>query len=150
MPMSLSRRDEPVKSTDISSGTGLNLDEIKLKAVETPAKCGPEDAKKDRRANALAFIDIISVMFQSSVPTVISWGLSMGLIFGGCCSNVGCPTAWCSLDFSYAREGLCFGSNSEVSVRSVIALPAIANGMMLEKNREVVLASFSLVTRTYG
>ncbi|MCJ1296483.1 hypothetical protein MMC34_008049 [Xylographa carneopallida] len=112
MPMSLSRRDEPVKSTDISSGTGLNLDEIKLKAVETPAKCGPEDAKKDRRANALAFIDIIN--------------------------------------FSYAREGLCFGSNSEVSVRSVIALPAIANGMMLEKNREVVLASFSLVTRTYG
>jgi hypothetical protein len=29
------------------------------------------------------------VMISSVLPTLVSWGMTAGLIFGGCCSNVG-------------------------------------------------------------
>ncbi|MCJ1403941.1 golgi uridine diphosphate-N- acetylglucosamine transporter [Xylographa trunciseda] len=71
----------------IPPGHGLNPDGKKLDTVTT-AKRGSLDENRDKSTNASGFIDIIAVMLHSSVPAVISWGLSMGLIFGGCCSNV--------------------------------------------------------------
>ncbi|MCJ1378361.1 golgi uridine diphosphate-N- acetylglucosamine transporter [Xylographa soralifera] len=86
--MTPSQSDELGTSMDILPGSGLSRDEKKLNSIEPMPTAGPEDENKDKTTNAFAFLDIIGVMFQSSVPTFISWGLSMGLIFGGCCSNV--------------------------------------------------------------
>ena len=33
-------------------------------------------------------IATVGVMIQAIVPALLSWGTTMGLIFGGCCSNV--------------------------------------------------------------
>ncbi|MCJ1288313.1 golgi uridine diphosphate-N- acetylglucosamine transporter [Xylographa opegraphella] len=86
--MSPSQSDELGRSMNASPGSGLEADEKRLNGVVPGPKIGSKDGNGDERANALGLIDIIGVMLYSSVPTVISWGLSMGLIFGGCCSNV--------------------------------------------------------------
>ena len=31
------------------------------------------------------------IMIQSALPAAVSWGMTLGLIFGGCCSNVSAP-----------------------------------------------------------
>ena len=36
-------------------------------------------------------IGVAGVMAHAAFPAIVSWGVTMGLIFGGCCSNVG-PT----------------------------------------------------------
>ncbi|KAL8907577.1 MAG: hypothetical protein Q9207_001314 [Kuettlingeria erythrocarpa] len=33
-------------------------------------------------------IGVTAATVQATVPTLISWGLTVALIFGGCCSNV--------------------------------------------------------------
>lgn len=33
-------------------------------------------------------IAMAGIMVHSALPTIASWGMIMGLIFGGCCSNV--------------------------------------------------------------
>lgn len=34
-------------------------------------------------------IAVTVAIAHATVPTLVSWGLTMALIFGGCCSNVG-------------------------------------------------------------
>jgi len=85
--MSPSPKDELGRPIAISPGSELSPDGKKLNGV-TILEGRPEDGIRGKRTNASGFIDIISIIVQSSMPTVISWGLSMGLIFGGCCSNV--------------------------------------------------------------
>lgn len=42
------------------------------------------------RAYALSkLVGSIGTMVHATLPALLSWGLTMGLIFGGCCSNVG-------------------------------------------------------------
>ena len=84
--MCQSRSDELGRPMYISAGGGYDA------AGKRPNSVSPVSEIGAKRANASAILDIIGVMFHFSVPTVISWGLSMGLIFGGCCSNVRCPT----------------------------------------------------------
>ena len=43
------------------------------------------------RNDKIGFLDSIGItrdVFQSALPALVSWGVLISLIFGGCCSNV--------------------------------------------------------------
>ena len=49
----------------------------------------------------------VGVTLQATLPAMLSWGMTMGLIFGGCCSNVsflGALYGFQDADTSYHRS----------------------------------------------
>ena len=71
-----------------SNGIPPRTKEINAAPMLRHAKPGidPHGRMTVSRAIAMA-----GVMIQSALPAMVSWGMTVGLIFGGCCSNVSPP-----------------------------------------------------------
>lgn len=68
-------------------------------------------------------IAMVGIAAHSALPAIISWGLTMSLIFGGCCSNVG--ALWQTVQKHLANFGIlgvCVGSYSPVSAEAIPCL----------------------------
>ncbi len=57
-----------------------------INAAPSLEKAEP-DYDTDGRYSWARAIAAIGVMIQAMLPAMLSWALTMGLIFGGCCSN---------------------------------------------------------------
>lgn len=69
----------------------------------------------------------VGVTLQATLPVMLSWGMTMGLIFGGCCSNV--SSRGLRVDVStliLCVTGLCFRGNRKVSLGSTPSASSIS------------------------
>ena len=70
-----------------SNGVPSGTKEINAAPVLQRAKPGtsPNDPLTASRAIAM-----VGIAIHDALPALLAWGMTMGLIFGGCCSNVRC------------------------------------------------------------
>ena len=73
---------QPLQSNGIPRGT-KEINAAPMLENAKPAR------SLDGPMTALRAIGIAGAMLHSTFPALIRWGLTMSLIFGGCCSNVG-------------------------------------------------------------
>ncbi|KAL9123014.1 MAG: hypothetical protein Q9187_000428 [Circinaria calcarea] len=71
------------RNAPLSNGIPPGTREINVAPMLSHAKPGVDTQTTISRAIAMA-----GIMVQSVLPAMVSWGMTMGLIFGGCCSNV--------------------------------------------------------------
>lgn len=71
-------------------------------------------------------IAAVGVMIQTMLPALLSWGMTMGLIFGGCCSNASFLFLGSVVTtLIYRAIGLCFRGDRKVSLGSTSSASSI-------------------------
>ena len=85
-----SQSDNPRRRTPRTKSqaepASLGIKQINAAPLLERAKPG---INPDDRLTLAKVIGNLAVMISAVLPSFISWGTTAGLIFGGCCSNVG-------------------------------------------------------------
>ena len=83
--MSTTPRRRNVLPTVTSNGIPPRTKEINAGPLLESGKPGIQLESKMTVTRAIA---LIGIMIHSALPSIVSWGMIVSLIFGGCCSNV--------------------------------------------------------------
>ena len=87
MPSILSDETRRRNYTPASQGNGTLTGTKRMKDAPTLEHVTPRIDPQGRMTVPEA-VDMFGAMIYSTLPVMISWGMTMSLIFGGCCSNV--------------------------------------------------------------
>ena len=83
--MSTNPRRRNVPPTVASSSIPLRTKEINVGPILESGKPGIQLQRSMTIPRAIA---MVGIMIHSALPSIVPWGMIVGLIFGGCCSNV--------------------------------------------------------------
>lgn len=138
----------PVMSSQPNTNPGRTLRRSRRKGAPSAVGEVSVDSTKDHHpkldSGSYGNTDMASLaklMVHYILPALLSWGAIVSLIFGGCCSNVGLsPTSRVVMRGKRSLIGgigFCFGSDCEVSPRSLFA-STLADDAPPEKNLRAV------------